>query len=132
MMAFCLGSNPQLSGNCQVCLTHCKRGCLPPPFSLLLSCSLTLFTLFPLHPFPSPLSPCDHGWSLLLFYSSTLSLLFSYLLFSSPPPPLCFSLNSPPHTLNWLYYTLYCLVAGPSGGRDAASWVHGGTPFPHT
>jgi hypothetical protein len=62
---------------------------------VLLSClSLASCPLAPpLSPFPSPLSPCDHGRPLLL-----CSLLLSAFLF------LYYSLNSPPHALNKLYF----------------------------
>jgi len=38
VLVFLLGSAPQLPGNSQVCLTHYKRGCLPPfpPFLIYL------------------------------------------------------------------------------------------------
>jgi hypothetical protein len=50
LLAFTLGSAPQLPGNSQVCLTHFKGSCLPPLLSLApASC--------PLSPFPSHLSP---------------------------------------------------------------------------
>jgi hypothetical protein len=64
LLAFSLDSTPQLPGYSQVCLTHYKRGCLPPPHSLFLaltlspcSCSLSL----PITPPP----PCAHDWPLL-------------------------------------------------------------------
>jgi hypothetical protein len=46
-------------------------------------------------PFTSPLSPCSHGWPLLL-YSLLLSAFFC----------LYYSLNSPFHALNKLYSIL--------------------------
>jgi hypothetical protein len=44
LLALLLGSVQQLPGNSQVCLTHYKRGCLPPPLSLTLLFSLTPFS----------------------------------------------------------------------------------------
>jgi hypothetical protein len=78
LLAFCLGSTPQLPGNSQVCLTNYKKGCLPPP-------PLPLLSPFP-HP---PLCPGAHDWSLLLF-SLSLSLLLPLPPHPHPhphPPP---------------------------------------------
>jgi hypothetical protein len=82
MLAFLLGSTPQLPGNNQVCLTHYKRGCLPP----LLSCSLTLFLLCPFSPL-SPPPPSTCSWP---------ASLYSYFL--PPPPSFPFSVSSHPST----------------------------------
>jgi hypothetical protein len=113
--------SPQLPGNGQVGLAHHKRGCLPPPLLLLLlSLPSWLFTP-PLSPLLSPLSPCGHGWSLLL-----CSLPLSAFLC------LFYPLNSSPHALNKLYFILYRPVTGPSEEKDALAWVHWDTPFPHT
>ena len=67
VLAFCLGSAPQLPGNSQVCLTHYKRGCSPLPLALA-------FLLLPLLlPTPnSPLSTCSWPFSV----STTLSTPF--------------------------------------------------------
>lgn len=102
MLAFCLDSTPQLTGNCQVCLSHCKRGCSYPALSCLLAPALS-FSPFPLSPhFPTPsLSTCSWPASL---YSSTLSLPL-YLSPSTPPlsaPPTPMGSFSP-HALNKLY-----------------------------
>ena len=110
-----LSSAPQLLGNSQVCLTHYKRGCLPPPLSLALA--HFSFSLPSLSPFLSPLSMCSWPTSTPL---RSLSLFLT----------LCLSLNSPCHALNKLYSILYCHVAGTSGGRDASAWTGRGTPFP--
>jgi hypothetical protein len=84
LLAFCLGSTPQLPGNSQVCLTNYKKGCLPPP-------PLPLLSPFP-HP---PLCPGAHDWSLLLFSLSLSLLLPLPLLLPSPPPPsLSFSAST--------------------------------------
>ena len=120
VLAFCLSSAPQLPGNGQVCLTHYKRGCLPPPPS----CSLaSLLSLCPLSPSPSlPIHPTTttcHGSSL---FSSTLSLCFSLSLLP---------LNSPPHALNKLFYTILSVVwLCGSGGKDTSAWASRGTPLP--
>jgi hypothetical protein len=95
LLAFLLGSTPQLPGNSQVCLIHYKRGCVPSPHSL---------PLFPFCPFslpPPPPSLFTFSWSastpLSACLSVTLSLLFClYSLF-----------NFPPHALNKLYSILY-------------------------
>ena len=106
MLAFCLGSAPQLPGNSQVCLTHYKRGC-SPLLSLLLSSPLALAPLpsIPSLPILLPLSPCAHGWPLLL-YSPSLSAILS----------LYYPLNSPSHASNKLHSVLCCPVAVTSGG----------------
>ena len=59
LLAFHLGSAPQLPGNNQVCLTHCKRGCLSSSslsslllLLFLLPCSLSVLFL----PIPALLS----------------------------------------------------------------------------
>ena len=79
--------SPQLPGNSQVGLAHYKRGCLSPPLSYSYSCFLLAFLLpsFPLAPpiptFLSPLSPCGHGWPLLLYsllLSASTTLLTLY------------------------------------------------------
>ena len=83
-------SSPQLPGNSQVSLAHHKTGCLAPPLSLLFSSSLAFLVSF-----SSPISPCGHGWPLLLSF-----LLSAFLC-------LYYSLNSPPHALDKLYsYTI--------------------------
>ena len=52
-----LGFTPQLPSNSQVCLTHYKRGCLPPPHSLaLFSSPLALVPLPSPHPLFLPFS----------------------------------------------------------------------------
>ena len=86
MLGFCLRFTPQLPGYSQVGLAYYKGGCSPPPLSLS---SLTLsFSLVPYCALlPSPLSPCDHGWPLLL-YSLTLSaFLCLYSPLNSLPMP---------------------------------------------
>jgi len=112
LLAFCLSSASQLPGNSQVCLTHYKRGCSPPP---TLSCSLTfllplysvLFFLPSFFPFPCPFSTCS--------WSASTPLLSPF------PPPLSaflclyYLLISPPHALNKLYSILYHHVAGHLG-----------------
>ena len=107
MLAFSLGSAPQLPGNSQVCLTLYRRGCLPPP--LPLAPALSPSSCFPL-PISLPPSPCVRGWPLLSTYSLSLSLSLSAFL-------CLFSLNSPPHALNKLYSCGWSL-----GGRDASAW----------
>jgi hypothetical protein len=72
MLAFSLGSAPQLPGNIQVCLTHYKRSYLPHPLSFSPALA-NPYPLFPLSPFPSPL-PHAHDQSLLV---SSLALPFS-------------------------------------------------------
>ena len=84
MLAFYLGSATQLPGNSQVCLTHYKRGCLPPPLSLALLPLLQLFTPSLLIPLSTP-SPCAHGW-LLFLYSSACFLSLHFTQISSPCP----------------------------------------------
>jgi hypothetical protein len=118
MLAFCLGSAPQLPGNSQVCLTHYKRGCLPP-FSLLLLPSCSLSVLSPLPPSLLILSlppPRAHGWPPLLSLSLSLSL--------SLPCPASTTLLTP--------LPMPCIVWLVPWGRDASAWAQRGTPFPHT
>ena len=80
LLAFCLGSAPQLPGNSQVCLTHYKRGCLPPLLSCLLAPALSSC--------PTPPPPHSPHLSLSLhmlmasLYSSTLFLSLSLFLSS--------------------------------------------------
>jgi hypothetical protein len=96
-------------------LTHYKRGCFPPPLTLLFfllllpSCSFSVPS-----PLPPP-SPHAHGQPLLLY-----SLPFSAST----------SLLAPFHALNKLYSVPSC--ANPSGGRDASAWACRGTPLSHT
>ena len=79
-------SSPQLPGNSQVDLAHYKWA----------ACTLlSLLHLAPLSPFPVPLSPHGHGQPPLLY-----SLLLSAFLC------LYYSLNSPPHALSRLFYTV--------------------------
>jgi hypothetical protein len=94
LLAFCLSSAPQLPDNSQVCLTHYKRGCLPPPVSLALAFSP--HSLYP--PF-------------------TCSWLASTSLFLPLSPLLClyYLLNFPRHALNKLYSILYHLWLVPQG-----------------
>ena len=113
-------SSLQLPGNSQVGLTHYKRGCLAPPFSLASLVSLTLLLLLAPHSLP-PLNPCGHGQPLFLY-----SLLLSAFLC------LYYSLNSPPPALNKLYSILYSPVTGPSGRRDGLTWAPPRHPLPHT
>ena len=77
-------------------LPHYKRGCLPPPLSLLLSCSLALF--------PSPSLP---------YSLSSLSMASTSLL--SPSLCLYYPVDSPPHALNklWSLRGKGCLGMGP-------------------
>jgi hypothetical protein len=93
-------SSLQLPGNGQVGLAVWKGLLAPSSLSLLLLL-LSLGPLFPLSPFPSPLSPCGHSWPLHLY-----SLLLSAFLC------LYYSLNSPPHALNKLCSILYSQEEG--------------------
>ena len=114
MLAFCLNSTQQLPGNSQVSLTHYKRGCLPPPLSLvlLISCfSLALVLPFLSIPFPSHFSLCV---SLSVCLSVSLSLSLS----------LPFSAST---ALNKLYSILHHPVAGPSCGPAKVP----SCPIPH-
>jgi hypothetical protein len=96
VLAFPLGSAPQLPGKSQVCLTYYKRGCLLPPLSLALA-PLPLFPLCPFSPhFPPPsLFTCSWLASTPLSVSLSLSvcLLSSPLLSSSSSSSLCLSLS---------------------------------------
>ena len=65
-----------------------------PALTLLLSC-LSLPPCAPPLSLPSPLSPCDHGQPLCLYF-----LLLSAFLW------LCYPLNSPPHDLHKLHSIL--------------------------
>jgi hypothetical protein len=111
VLAFCLSSAPQLHGNSQVCLTHYKRGCLPPPLWLV-----PLLFLLQLSSHPPP-PTCSWLASTSLFSHSTCLCLY-------------YPLDSLPHALNKLYSILCCPVAGPSGGKDTSAWAHQGTPLP--
>jgi hypothetical protein len=113
LLAFCLGSAPQLPGNSQMCLTHYKRGCLPPPLSLL----FLLFLLDPALPSPDFSPPLSILVAGLYSLSLSLSLLLSQL---------------PSHAPNKLYSILYFCVANSLGERDASEWASRGPPFPHT
>jgi hypothetical protein len=85
LLVFSLNSTPTLSGNSQVVAAHYKRGCLPPPPSLILllclfySCFLLAPSL-PISPPPHPHTPTPtptprgHGRPLLLYYSPSLCL----------------------------------------------------------
>ena len=86
VLTFCLNSTPQLPGNSQVGLTHYKRGCLPPPPSLVPSCSSPLALTLSPHPFPisSPLSPLSTGSGPDF---STLSFSLPLLLLIPLPMP---------------------------------------------
>jgi hypothetical protein len=90
-----------------VCLTHCKRGCSPHPLSSLLALTLSSPPTSPLSLFPSPLSPCAHGQPLFLF-SLSVSLSLSLSLSPSLSLFLClyYPLNSPPHVMSKLYYSI--------------------------
>jgi hypothetical protein len=119
LLAFLLGSTPQLPGNSQVCLTHYKRDSAPPTSLILLLSAPSLPALSPSLPIPfTPLSPCvpDQTLLLLLF----LFLLFLLLFLSA----FISLLNPPSHALNKLYSILH----GTSGGRDASAWACRGTP----
>ena len=91
-----------------MCLTHYKRGCLPPPLSpafLLSLCPLVLLTC-PLCIPPTHISLFMCSWLPLLIYSVSAFLCLYY------------PLHSPQHTLNKLYAILYlrgkgCLGMGP-------------------
>jgi hypothetical protein len=87
---FSLGSIPGLPGNNQVCLTHYKRGCLPPPHSLAL-------LLCPLAPMPT-LSPLPSLLSLHMLrarlYSSSLCLCLSLSYVRPALEEFCFRLQS--------------------------------------
>ena len=111
MLAFSLGSAPQLPGNSQMYLTHYKRGCLPL-LTLLFSCSCSYSLSLSLHPL-LPLFPGAHG-------CPPLSLSVSL------------SLNSYPNALNKLFCTIQSCGWNLRGGRDASAWAHRGIPFPHT
>jgi hypothetical protein len=105
VLAFLLGSTPQLPGNSQVCLTLYKRSCLPL-LSYPLTYSFPFLSL--LFPFPSSLLFSSLLFSSLLFSS----LLFSSLLSLFLPPSLSaflylYSLNSASYVLNKLYSILY-------------------------
>jgi hypothetical protein len=97
LLAFLLGSAPQLPGNSQVYPTHYKRGCLPPPHSLLLfSCFYSFsHTLLPLCPFSLHSPP-------LLTLHVFMANLYSFTL-TPPTLSLSYPLNSPPHALNKFY-----------------------------
>jgi hypothetical protein len=112
LLAFCLNFAPQLPGNSQVCLTHYKWGCLPPPLSLILTFLLPLCSL------PIPFStPSMSSWPTPLFpplSSPPLPSPFPPPLPPFPPPFLClfYPHNSPSHALNKLilYYTILWVV----------------------
>jgi hypothetical protein len=118
LLAFCLGSAPQRPGNSQVYLSHYKRVCLPPPFSLAL-----------------PLSSCPVLPSLsILPTPSTCSWPASTLL-SSPCPLSAFlclydPLNSLPHELNKLYSILYLVPQGEGMPQHGPTEAHLPPPLP--
>ena len=97
LLAFCLSSAPQLPGNSQLCLIHSKRGCLPPP----LSSSSSSCSCLPLCPL-TPSLPCPP----LRLHLLMAGLYSSYLLSLSAFLCLYYPLNSPPHALNRLFYTV--------------------------
>ena len=69
MLAFSLGSHPQLPCNSQVCLTQYERNCLLPLFSLAI---LLLLPLLTLSLFPFPTLHCLH-MLMTSIYNSTLA-----------------------------------------------------------
>jgi hypothetical protein len=79
MLAFLLSSAPQLPGKSQVSLTHYKRGCLPPPLSLVLFSSIALFPFYLYS--PPPLFP-----PVSIPLSLPLCLSLSRLLHKLPSP----------------------------------------------
>ena len=100
LLAFCQNSTPQLPGNSQVGQAYYKRDCLPPPLSLSLLFLLpTCFSLALLDssfsPSLPPLSMCSWPWPT----STSLPLLSAFLC-------LYYPLNSSPHALNKLFYTI--------------------------
>lgn len=105
MLAFSLGSAPQLPDNSQVSPTHYKRGCSTPP-SLSCSSSLILFLLSPNS--PPPLCPYAHGWPLLSL-SLSLNKLYSILCFVCLVPYGGRDISAWPLRGNPFPYTLLCL-----------------------
>jgi hypothetical protein len=125
-LAFCAA--PQLPSNSQMCLTHYKRGCLPPLLSLALlsSCSRSVL---------SPLTPSLHiPWlASTPLPSPSLYPPLPFLSFSPlslPPSVSIILLTSFPHALNKVYFILYCPVAGPSGGMDISAMGSQRHPLP--
>jgi len=112
VLAFILGSVPQLPGNSQVCLTQYKGGCLPLPHSLsllLFSLSVPSLLIFSL----PALSPCS-CWPLLFFLCVCVCVRVCVCLSVSLSAFLClYSLfNSPPYALNKLYSILWLVPQG--------------------
>jgi hypothetical protein len=110
LLAFLLGSAPQLPGNSWLCLTHFKRVCLSPTLTSPLA--PTTSPISALHS-PPPLSARAHDWTLFLL---SLSLSLSLAL------ALALSL--------FLSSILYRCMAGPSGGRDTSAWALQRHPLP--
>jgi hypothetical protein len=93
MVAFLLGSSPQLPGNSQLCLAYYKRGCSLPPCCLVLNVLLSAPSLLP---FPPPSPPFMCSWLPLPSFSPCLYLLF----------------HSTSHALNKLYSISYLVPQG--------------------
>ena len=115
LLAFCLGSAPQLPGNTQVCLTHNKRCCLPP--SLLPSCCSSVL----LGPYPfSSHSRCSWPASAPLLSLSSVTSVSSTLSTTLPIPWINSILYYPVLSCGWSLRGKGWLSVGP--------W---GVPFPH-
>jgi hypothetical protein len=103
VLAFCINSTPQLSGNSQVGLAHYKRGCLAllSLLLLLLSC-LFLLPLALLLPLSFHFLPPLPTWS---WQASILSLSLPFSASTT-----LYHLNSPPWINSILYYTIMWLI----------------------
>jgi len=117
LLAFILGSSPQLPGCCEVCLANYKRVCFASPHSfllLLLSCSLTLVSLCPFSPHsPAPLTPLAHGSPYSYIHSPCLSL--SPLPHQLPSP---YPKSTPFYTM-WLVLGRGCGAGGRGKGKGS-------------
>jgi hypothetical protein len=112
MLIFLLGFTSQLPGNSKVCLTHYKRGYLPPPHSLnfLFSYSYTLCPFFP------------YSFSLI---SPHVPVQPRHL-----PTPTTFSVSACSSTLSPLHALdkFYSILSPSYGWRRNASVYPTGTP----